>query len=99
MATDSEALWGQIDGMSRDKIIALLEDRDDEVERLTAYIDHLTATVIEKAPQLLSDINSANAKVLFALFYMYNFLQSSMESSISSRRSKRASLRQPNRPR
>ena len=62
-AMDTEELWTKIDSMNKEQVIELLEAKDDEVERLRAYVDHLSATVIEKAPNLLGEINSPSAKV------------------------------------
>lgn len=70
-AMDSDELWAKIDTMGKDQIIALLEGKDDEAERLRAYVDQLTSVVIDKAPQLLGELNSSASKVTSHLCSCY----------------------------
>ncbi len=73
MAMDSDDLWAKIDTMNKEQIIAMLETKDDEAERLRTYVDQLTSVVIEKAPALLGDINNAQSKVLLLSLSLHDF--------------------------
>lgn len=52
-------MWDIVEGKSKEEILEMLMDRDEESERMKVYVDQLMGIVIEKAPELLEAVSKA----------------------------------------
>ncbi|EGD75361.1 hypothetical protein PTSG_06438 [Salpingoeca rosetta] len=56
----SSELWDIVCSKSKEEVLKMLEDRDEEAERLRTYIEGLMEVIIDKSPDILEHVNKLN---------------------------------------
>lgn len=56
-------VWDVIARKPKAEVMTMLEEKDEEAERLKTYIEGLMEIIIDKSPEVLEHVNKLNSKV------------------------------------